>query len=151
MYRHKYLPTLSTAKTNKLPQQQQYQESDEQKSDYKLNNNPLQTKNIRFPKLQQRHSKYNTIRLKTPHFSSPPDYTIRRPYEGLTVPLKYRGGIFEELVKGFTEATRIKDSSLPDKSKDRIYKGWEVDPHDVPFMVKVKVCVILSIWLLVDL
>ena len=40
---------------------------------------------------------------------------------------------------GFTETPRIEENLTPDEPEDRIFKGWELKPHEFPWMVKLKV------------
>ena len=40
---------------------------------------------------------------------------------------------------GITQSPRIEENLTPDLPEDRIYKGWELKPHEFPWMVKLKV------------
>ena len=40
---------------------------------------------------------------------------------------------------GITQTPRIEENLTPDLPEDRIYKGWELKPHEFPWMVKLKV------------
>jgi hypothetical protein len=41
---------------------------------------------------------------------------------------------------GITQSPRIEENLTPDLPEDRIFKGWELKPHEFPWMVKLKVC-----------
>ena len=40
---------------------------------------------------------------------------------------------------GITQAPRIEENLTPDQPEDRIFRGWELKPHEFPWMVKLKV------------
>ena len=40
---------------------------------------------------------------------------------------------------GITQSNRIEENLTPDLPEDRKFKGWELKPHEFPWMVKLKV------------
>ena len=50
----------------------------------------------------------------------------------------FEGQIFNGR-QGITQPPRIEENLTPDEPEDRIYKGWELTPHEFPWMVKLKV------------
>ena len=56
-------------------------------------------------------------------------FTAQESYEGQ----KFKGR------KGPSQVTRIEENLTPDQPEDRIFKGWELKPHEFPWMVKLKV------------
>lgn len=56
-------------------------------------------------------------------------FTSQENYEGQ----KFKGRT------GISQATRIEENLTPDQPEDRIFKGWELKPHEFPWMVKLKV------------
>ena len=40
---------------------------------------------------------------------------------------------------GISQVTRTEENLTPDQPEDRIFRGWELKPHEFPWMVKLKV------------
>ena len=57
-----------------------------------------------------------------------------------TSPESYGGQTFNGRL-GFTQAPRIEENLTPDEPEDRIFRGWELKPHEFPWMVKLKVLI----------
>jgi len=154
--RYASLPKINVYKRKRLPQRKV------EESDDIFYYTPAAYENSTGPVFLNHPSKYNTKRLKTPRgkkFESSvfqtvandyPSFSNRYPSSNLLPGSRFtwsdnqlnsvenfEGQIFNGR-QGITQPPRIEENLTPDEPEDRIYKGWELKPHEFPWMVKLK-------------
>ena len=55
----------------------------------------------------------------------------------------YEGQYFKGRT-GVSQVAPLEENLTPDQPEDRIYRGWELKPHEFPWMVKLKVYLIIT-------
>jgi len=126
-----------------------------QESDDVFYYTPAAYVNSSIPSFITNPSKYNTKRLKTPQNTRSKKNLFHQQYSNgnpshilpgsqftwsdnqFTSQENYGSQTFNGRL-GFTETPRIEENLTPDEPEDRIFKGWELKPHEFPWMVKLK-------------